>query len=176
MLAAGAWSPQIVGLPPGQVPVRPVKGQTLQLRVAGEPLLRHIVRGTVKGSPVYLVPRDDGRIVIGATSEEAGFDQRPRAGAVYELLRDAQSLLPPLGEAEFLEISTSLRPATADNGPLIGPAAVDGLILATGHYRNGVLLTPVTADSVAALVAGDPIPDVVRPFTPARFLSSKVNA
>ncbi len=176
VLAAGAWSPQIGRLPAGQVPVRPVKGQTLQLRLAGGPLLNHVVRGAVSGSPVYVVPREDGRVVVGATSEDVGFDLRPRAGAVYELLRDAQALLPVLGEAEFLEVSTSVRPATADNAPLIGPAALPGLILATGHYRNGVLLTPVTADSVAALVAGDPLPDVVRPFTPARFLSSKVNA
>jgi glycine oxidase len=176
VLAAGAWSPAIAGLPSGQVPVRPVKGQTLQVRLDGGPLLTHVVRGTVHGSPVYLVPRDDGRIVIGATSEEAGYDLRPRAGAVYELLRDAQSVLPVLGEAEFLEVSTSVRPATADNAPLIGPSAVDGLILATGHYRNGVLLTPVTADSVAAFVTGEPPPDVVAAFTPARLGTSKVGA
>ena len=168
VLAAGSWSPQIAGVPADLVPVRPVKGQTLQLRVAGKPLLAHVVRGTVQGSPVYLVPRDDGRIVVGASSEEAGFDLRPRAGAVYELLRDAQALLPALGEAEFLEVSTSVRPATADNAPLIGPSGIDGLILATGHYRNGILLTPVTADSVAAYVAGEPPPDVVTPFTPMR--------
>ena len=176
VLAAGAWSPQIGGLPSGQVPVRPVKGQTLHLRRDDGPQLRHVVRGTVSGSPVYVVPREDGRIVIGATSEEAGFDLRPRAGAIYELLRDAQSLLPVLGEAEFLEVSTSVRPATADNAPLIGPAALDGLILATGHYRNGVLLTPVTADSVAAYACGEPPPDVVAPFTPTRIHPSKVDA
>jgi glycine oxidase len=151
------------------VPIRPVKGQTVHLRATGGALLDHVVRGEVKGSPVYLVPRGDGRIVVGASSEEAGFDLRPRAGAVYELLRDAQSLVPVLGEAELVEVSTGLRPATPDNAPVIGPSALDGLVLATGHYRNGVLLTPVTADGIADLIAGGSLPDALAPFTPARF-------
>lgn len=167
VLAAGAWSPGVAGVP--DIPVRPVKGQTVHLRVTGGGLLDHVVRGEVKGSAVYLVPRGDGRIVVGASSEEAGFDLRPRAGAVYELLRDAQSLVPVLGEAELVEVSTSVRPATPDNGPLIGPSALNGLVLATGHYRNGILLTPVTADGVADLIAGGSLPDALAPFTPARF-------
>jgi glycine oxidase len=166
VLAAGAWSPQIAGVP--DVAVRPVKGQTVHLRATGV-LLDHVVRGEVKGSPVYLVPRGDGRIVLGASSEEAGFDLRPRAGAVYEMLRDAQSLVPVLGEAELVEVSTSVRPATPDNAPLIGPSALDGLVLATGHYRNGVLLTPVTADGIADLITNGSLPDALAPFTPARF-------
>jgi glycine oxidase len=142
-----------------------------------------ILRGSVKGSPVYLVPRAAeagggspaaGELVIGASSEEAGFDCTPRAGAVYELLRDAQSLLPAVSEAELVEVSTGLRPGSPDNAPLIGTTGVDGLIIATGHYRNGVLLTPITGDGVAALVAGGVLPPELRPFTPERFAPQEV--
>ncbi|SHF50573.1 glycine oxidase [Jatrophihabitans endophyticus] len=171
VLAAGAWSGTLAGPPPGAVPaVRPVKGQTLRLRLPGTPVLNHVVRGRVKGNPIYLVPRADGRIVVGASTEEAGFDRSARAGAVYELLRDAQSLLPELGEAELAEISTGLRPGSPDNAPLVGASgALGGLVVATGHYRNGVLLTPVTADGVAALLADGALPDVLHPFAPDRF-------
>ncbi len=99
-----------------------MKGQTLRLYVPGEPVINHIVRGSVKGSPVYAVPRADGEIVVGASSEETGFDVQPRAGAIYELLRDAQSLIPALSEAQFREVSTSLRPAAPDNAPIMGPS------------------------------------------------------
>ena len=170
VLAAGAWSAQLGGVPTEVLPpVRPVKGQTLRLRLPGPPALDHVVRGSVKGSAVYLVPRANGEIVVGASSEEAGFDLRPRAGAVYELLRDAQSLVPVIGEAEFAEVSTGVRPGSPDNAPIIGPAAIDGLIIATGHYRNGILLTPLTADAVADVVCGSALPDLLEPFTPARF-------
>jgi glycine oxidase len=153
VLAAGAWSGALA-----DVPIRPVKGQTLRLQVPGEPLLTHIVRGSVKGSRVYVVPRADGEIVVGASSEEVGFDLHPRAGAIYELLRDAQSLVPALGEARFGEVSTSLRPAAPDNTPVIGPSPeLDGLVLAVGHYRNGILLTPITADLVADLITSSPV-------------------
>jgi glycine oxidase len=164
VLAAGAWSGALV-----DVPVRPVKGQTLRLRAS--PALNHVVRGTVRGSPVYLVPRSDGSLVVGASSEEAGFDMRPRTGAVFDLLRDAQALVPELSEAEFVEVSTGLRPGTPDNAPLIGHGPVPGLILATGHYRNGVLLTPLTADLVLGLLRGESaaVPPVC---DPARYLDS----
>ena len=163
VLAAGAWSGQLAA-----APVRPVKGQTLRLRLPSGVRLPRVVRASVKGSQVYVVPRADGRVVVGASSEEAGFDVQPRAGAVYELLRDAQSVLPVLGESVFEELSTGLRPATVDNAPLIGACEVEGLVHATGHYRNGVLLAPVTADAVAAIVAGDTPPDVVAAFRPGR--------
>ena len=170
MLAAGCWSGSIPGLPPGAAPlVRPVKGQTLRLRLPGEQRLEHVLRGTVAGSPVYLVPRADGRLVVGASSEESGFDRSPRAGAVYELLRDAQSLYPELVEAELEEVSTGLRPGSPDNAPLLGPGAVAGLVLATGHYRNGILLAPVTADAIAGLVTAGEMPAVVEGFAPNRF-------
>lgn len=169
VLAAGSWSPRVAGLPAEvAIPVRPVKGQTLRLRLPDQPL-RHVLRGLVRGKHCYLVPRDDGRIVVGASVEEAGYDTRPRAGAVYELLRDAQMLLPELEEAVLDEICTGLRPATPDNLPLIGPTAVDGVLLATGNYRNGILHTPLMADAVAALVAGDPLPSLLARCTPERF-------
>ena len=170
VIAAGSWSGSIVGVPVEHAArVRPVKGQTLRLRLPGAPRLGHVLRGTIKGSPIYLVPRADGRIVVGASSEENGFDQQPRAGAVYELLRDAQSVVPELSEAILEEVSTGLRPGSPDNAPLVGPSGVDGLIHATGHYRNGILLTPVTADGVAALIADGVLPAVLHPFVPTRF-------
>jgi glycine oxidase len=167
VLAAGAWSGQLA-----PVPVRPVKGQTVRLRLAGPHRLAHVVRATVRGTPVYVVPRSDGRLVVGASSEEAGFDLTTRAGAVYELLRDAQSVLPELGEAELEELCTGLRPGSNDNGPLLGPSGVDGLVLATGHYRNGILLAPVTADAIAAYVTDGRLPEVAAPFVLDRALSA----
>ena len=148
VVAAGVHSAQIAGVPP--LDLRPVKGQTLRLR-SPRPVIDHVLRGSVRGVPVYLVPRDDGELVIGATSEEAGYDERPRAGAVHDLLRDAQLLLPAILEMELVEVSTGLRPATPTNVPVIG-AVGPRTIVATGHYRNGVLLAPITADAVAELV------------------------
>jgi glycine oxidase len=170
VVAAGCWSHAVAGLPASvRPPVRPVKGQTLRLRLPGRPRLTRIVRGWVKGVPIYLVPRADGAIIAGASVEERGFDEQPRAGAVYELLRDAQSLVPELGEAVLEEISTGLRPGSPDNAPVIGPTAVDGLIHATGHHRNGILLAPITADGVAALIADGALPDELAAFTMDRF-------
>lgn len=169
VLAAGAWSSR-VGLPPALAPpVRPVKGQTLRLRLPGEPVIGHVVRGTVEGWPMYVVPRDDGRLVVGASVEETGYDLSPRAGAVYQLLRDAQAVLPELAEATLEEVSTGLRPGSPDNAPVIGPAGIEGFVLATGHYRNGVLLAPVTADAVADLITTGAVPERIAPFAPARF-------
>ena len=160
VVAAGAHCGHIPGVPAVATNgLRPVKGQTLRLR-AGTPVIDHVLRGSVRGNPVYLVPRADGELVIGASSEEAGYDERPRAGAVYELLRDAQLLLPATLEMELVEVSTGLRPATPSNAPVIG-AVGSGLVVATGHYRNGVLLAPITADAVAELVLhGRTLPEV----------------
>ncbi|MFE0147355.1 glycine oxidase ThiO [Nonomuraea sp. NPDC059007] len=139
VLAAGAWSGALA-----PVPVRPVKGQILRLR-SPRPLLGRCVRGTVHGLPVYLVPRGDGELVVGATQEELGFDTRVTAGGVYELLRDARELVPGVTELELAEVVAGLRPGTPDNLPLIGPGAEPGLLVATGHHRGGVLLAPLTA-------------------------------
>ncbi|MFP5361492.1 MAG: glycine oxidase ThiO [Thermoleophilia bacterium] len=142
--AAGAWSGAIGGLP--RIPVRPVKGQILRLRdPAGAGMLERIVR--FEGG--YLVPRGDGRYVLGATMEERGFDTTVTAGGLYELLRDAGELVPGVQELVVEETSAGLRPATPDNAPLLGPAAeLEGLHWATGHHRNGILLAPVSADIV----------------------------
>jgi glycine oxidase len=172
LLAAGAWSRGIDGVPV-PVPVRPVKGQTVRLRTRPD-LLAQVVRGTVRGNPVYLVLRASGELVVGASSEEAGFDLRARAGAVYELLRDAQALVPELSEVEFIEVSTSVRPGSPDNAPLLGPSGVDGLLVATGHYRNGILLTPVTADEMARLVVDRETSPVIAPFAPDRTQTKEV--
>jgi len=168
--AAGAWAADVPGVPAEAVaPVRPVKGQTLRLRLPGPSRLQHVVRGSVRGHPVYLVPRADGRLIVGASLEEVGFDVRPRTGAIYELLRDAQTVLPELGEAEFEDVCTGFRPGSPDNAPIIGAAALPGLVHASGHYRNGILLTPITADAVAGLIADGNLPASVAPFAPDRF-------
>lgn len=175
VVAAGTWSGRVAGLPPELAPpVRPVKGQTLRLRLPAPERVRPVVRAEVKGSHVYVVPRRDGGVVVGASVEEAGFDVQPRAGAVYELLRDAQSVLPELGEAVLEDVSTGLRPGSPDNAPIVGAAGLAGLVLATGHYRNGVLLTPITADAVADLITTGTLPGSLRPFTPQRFDTAKV--
>lgn len=172
VVAAGCWSSALAGLPADVVPpVRPVKGQIVRLRVppAMRPFLTRTVRGTVRGFPVYLVPRADGELVVGATVEEQGYDTRVTAGGVYELLRDAHELVPGCTELELVETAAGLRPGSPDNAPLIGPTSLPGLVLATGHYRNGVLLAPITADAVAALVVDGALPEVVQPFAPSRF-------
>ncbi|MGD0454606.1 MAG: glycine oxidase ThiO [Solirubrobacteraceae bacterium] len=152
VLAAGPWSERIDGLPQGAVvPVRPVKGQILRLRdPAGAGLLRRVLR--FRGG--YLVPRGDGGYVLGATVEEQGFRLAPTAGGVYELLRDARELVPGISELEIEELSVGLRPGTPDNAPAIGRGAVPGLVWATGHYRNGILLAPLTAALVVGVLAG----------------------
>lgn len=153
VLCAGAWSGRAAWLPDhARPPVRPVKGQVLELRSPdGEPPCRRIVAS----ERVYLVPRPDGRLVVGATSEEQGFDTTVLAGGVHELLREAYRLLPDVAEMELLGAVAGLRPGTPDNLPLIGPGAIDGLLLATGHYRNGILLAPLTAEWIAADLAGE---------------------
>lgn len=168
VLAAGAWSGRIPGAAPEvAIPVRPVKGQLLHLRSPRG--MAAVADHNVRGLDVYVVPRADGRLVVGATVEEQGFDTAATAGGVYELLRAAYELLPAIVECEFLEVAVGVRPGTPDNAPLLGGGAVDGLVVAAGHYRNGVLLTPVTADAVTDLLTGRAVPDVVAPFSPQRF-------
>ncbi|MDQ3958531.1 MAG: FAD-dependent oxidoreductase, partial [Actinomycetota bacterium] len=169
VIAAGSWSARIGGIPPRSVPrVRPVKGQLIHLSdgPAGAP-----VRRNVRGVDAYLVPRSDGRLVVGATVEERGWDTSVTAGGVHELLRAAYELVPGISELALTETIAGLRPGSPDNAPLIGPTELDGLLLATGHYRNGVLLTPVTADAIAALVSGQPAPSIDA-FHPTRFASA----
>ena len=169
VLAMGAWSATLPGVPP--LPVRPVKGQILRLRRAGG-LLGGTVRALVRGRSVYLVPLRDDELIVGATVEEKGFDDAVTAGGVYELLRDAIEVVPGLTEASLAESLVRFRPGTPDNAPLLGACELPGLVLATGHYRNGVLLTPVTADAVAALLVDGELPDPAREHGIARFAAS----
>lgn len=174
VVAAGSWSAELGGLPDSaRVPVRPVKGQIMMLRdPSGPGLLSRAVRYT--GG--YLVPRADGRCVLGGTVEERGFDPQPSAGAVYELLRRAHELVPGVSELELTELNVGYRPGTPDNAPILGRGALDGLIWATGHYRNGILLTPLTAELVVGLLTGDPTPPEYLPLLqtcdPGRFAAA----
>jgi glycine oxidase len=152
VLAAGSWSAASWLPAEARPPIRPVKGQILTL--GGSPATPPCERIVVT-ERVYMVPRADGRLVVGATVEEQGFDTRVTAGGVHELLREAYRALPEVAELEMIEATAGLRPATPDNLPLIGPGAVDGLSLATGHFRNGILLAPLTADRIAGQLAGE---------------------
>jgi len=172
VVAAGAWAGALDGLPAhARVPVRPVKGQIMRLRDpagagAGEaPLLTRVIRM----QPGYLVPRGDGRYVLGATMEEQGFDTAPTAGGIFELLRDAIELVPGVAELQVEEVAAGLRPGTPDNAPVLGPGAIAGLQWAAGCFRHGILLAPIVADALAASLAGEPLPEVARPFGAERF-------
>ncbi|MEU7644036.1 glycine oxidase ThiO [Streptomyces huasconensis] len=172
VLAAGSLSGRLAGVPEAVLPsVRPVKGQVLRLTVpkAYAPFLSRTVRAVVRGGAVYLVPRENGELVVGATSEELGWDTTVTAGGVYELLRDAHELVPGITELPLTETRAGLRPGSPDNAPLLGPTRLPGLQLATGHYRNGVLLTPLTGDVMAHALTTGELPDEARPFTPRRF-------
>jgi glycine oxidase len=172
VVAAGCWTGGIGGLPDAlRTVVRPVKGQLLRLRhPAGvPPVISHTIRAIVRGTDVYLVPRADGELIVGATQEERGPDQTVTAGAVHDLLHDAMSVLPVTSELILAETCAGLRPGTPDNGPVVGRGGPGGLLLATGHYRNGILMSPVTADAAAALLAGQAPAPEWEPFTPQRF-------
>ena len=174
VVAAGAWTEAVRGLPAeARVPIHPVKGQILRLHdPAGPGLLTRVLRMT--GG--YLVPRGDGRYVLGATMEERGFDTTVTAGAVFELLRNAFELLPSVTELVIDELSAGLRPTTPDNAPAIGPGSLEGLHWAVGHYRHGMLLTPITAQLVAGALTGEQVDAVPDEFAPTRFAGVPVAA
>jgi glycine oxidase len=167
VLAAGCWSGSLDWLEPAARPrVRPVKGEILTLRgPAGDPVCSRMI----VTERVYLVPRADGRLIVGATIEERGFDTTVTAGGALELLREAYRALPETAELELVEARAGLRPGTPDNRPLIGRGATDRLLVATGHFRNGVLQAPVTAEAVVSLLAGEEPPVDLEPFSPSRF-------
>jgi glycine oxidase len=180
VVAAGCRSGQLGGLPESDLPpVRPVKGLTLRLGgVDGVPSLRRSVRGLVHGRRCYLVPRADGSVVVGATVEEKGFDLTVQVGAVGDLLDDARRLVPSLEEYVLDDVTTGLRPGSPDNAPMVGATGIGGLVVATGHYRNGILLAPLTAQEVVrVLSAGTDSPwppdaaGPFGPFGPGRFAS-----
>ncbi|MCS7173530.1 MAG: glycine oxidase ThiO [Armatimonadetes bacterium] len=170
VLAAGAWSATIPGLPDAaRPPVRPVKGQMLALQMPREaPLLRHVVWGP----EAYLVPRRDGRLLVGATVEEKGFDSSLTAGGILQLLRGAWEVLPGIEELPIADMWVGFRPGSRDDAPILGPTEVEGLVLATGHYRNGILLAPITAEVISHYLLHGELPEIARPFTLDRFRRS----
>jgi glycine oxidase len=172
VVAAGCWSAGVAGLPDGlRAAVRPVKGQLLRMRLPGRmpSVITHTVRALVRGTDVYLVPRADGEMIVGATSEERGPDVTVTGGAVHDLLHDAMSVLPVTSELILAETCAGLRPGTPDNGPVVGTTGLGGLLVATGHYRNGILLSPVTADAAVAFLTGQRPAQEWEPFSPQRF-------
>ncbi len=163
--AAGAWAGELAGVPAAAVvPVTPVKGQMLALAAP-----RNLVQRVLWVPGAYLVPRDDGRLLVGATVEEAGFDVRVTARGLDELLHAVLAALPALRDLAVSETWAGLRPASPDGLPCIGATPVGGYFVASGHYRNGILLTPATARAVAAAVAGEPADPLLAAFAPARF-------
>jgi glycine oxidase len=171
VVVAGSETGLVGGVAPGVLPpVRPVKGHVVRLQgPADRPLLERTVRGLVHGRPCYLVPRHDGSVVVGATSEERGFDRSVQAGAVHALLDDARTLVPGIDELELVECLAGLRPGSPDNAPVVGWTSVARLAVASGHYRNGVLLAPLTADAIAAILSSGALPAAMAGFTPARL-------
>ena len=173
VLAAGCWSSDIDGLPKAvQPPVRPVKGQMLALQMEEGIILKKVIRAPRAKYPtdVYLVPKDDGRLVIGATNEEMDFDTRLTAGGLFELLRGTWEAVPGIYDLPVLETWTGLRPGSRDNAPILGETSVENLIMATGHYRNGILLTPVTAREIASLILTGEKSETIAPFHLSRFM------
>ena len=176
ILAAGCWSTQIDGIPDNMLPpVRPVKGQMLALEMNEGIEISTVIRTVRARYPtnVYLVPRSDGRLIIGATSEEMGYDERLTAGGMFELLRGAWEVVPGIYELPILESWTGLRPGSRDNAPILGKTPIDNLIYATGHYRNGILLTPVTAYEITKLILTGVTSHTISPFQLPRFLTSE---
>ncbi len=171
VLAAGAWSRGIGGLPPDRrPPVRPVKGQMLALRMdARAPLLAHVLWAP----GAYLVPRLDGRLLVGATVEEKGFDEAITAGGMLTLLEAAWRAVPAVEDLPIDEIWVGHRPGSRDDAPILGRGPLEGLFYATGHHRNGILLAPVTADAMARLILDDILEPAIRPFGLERFLPAR---
>jgi glycine oxidase len=171
VLAAGAWSRGIGGLPPDRrPPVRPVKGQMLALQMdAAAPLLNHVLWAP----GAYLVPRRDGRLIVGGTVEEKGFDDTVTAGGMLTLLEAAWRAVPAVEELPIAEIWVGHRPGSRDDAPILGRGPLEGLFYATGHHRNGILLAPVTADAMARLILDDVVEAAIRPFGLERFLPAR---
>ena len=174
VLAAGPWSRSIAGVPPElRPPVRPIKGQMLSLRMdRAAPLLSHVVWAP----GAYLVPRRDGRLLVGATVEEKGYDTSLTAGGMLTLLEAAWRAVPAVEELPIDEMWVGHRPGSRDDAPILGPGPIDGLIYATGHHRNGILLTPITADAIARLVLDGVADPAIRPFGNERFTPTRAAA
>lgn len=173
VLSAGAWSRNIPGIPKdARPPVRPLKGQMLALEMPSKmPLLDHVIWGPGNAivSNIYLVPKSDGRLIIGATVEEMGYDTRITCGGLFELLRAGWEVLPSIYDLPVLSSWAGLRPASRDDAPILGPSGVDGLTIATGHHRNGILLAPITASEITAYITTQKVSPLIKPFQLNRF-------
>lgn len=161
IVSAGAWTPHLRGVPEGALPrIRPVRGQMVCVELGTPPIITHVIRGP----DAYLVPKSDGRLLLGATMEERGFDPRPTAGGLLDILEGAWEVVPAIYDAPVLDTWTGFRPLTMANKPIIGPSTVDGLYLSVGHGRNGILLTPASAYGLAETVDTGAVPDYLLPF------------
>jgi glycine oxidase len=170
VLAAGAWSGTIAGLPDDVVPaVRPVRGQIMRLTRTGDFATKHVVRGP----RAYLLPKSDGTVVVGATQEEAGFDATPTAGGIMGILENVWEMVPSIYDLPIERIEVGLRPATRDHLPLIGPTRLRGLVMATGHFRHGILFAPATADAVSSGILKGNFGEDVAAFAPDRFVVAR---
>ncbi|HEX5452495.1 MAG TPA: glycine oxidase ThiO [Stellaceae bacterium] len=171
VLAAGAWSRELGGVPPAQLPpVRPIKGQMLALQMdPAAPLVRHVLWLPRGG---YLVPRNDGRLIVGGTVEERGFDPHLTAGGLFALIESAWRAVPAIEELPIAETWVGFRPGSRDDAPMLGPCGIDRLVVATGHHRNGILLTPITAAAVSAYILTGTLPAIARPLSPERFAAA----
>ena len=167
--AAGAWTEELLTPLGINLPMKPVKGQVIHLQQPG-----HELRYTLFGYDGYLVPREDGNVLVGATSENAGFDERVTNEGVDALLAKAVDLYPPAGEFTFVEAWASIRPGTVDDLPILGRLPLENAFVATGHYRNGILQTPITAKLIAELIITDQEPEMLEPFSPTRFSEARV--
>jgi len=167
LLAAGVWLEEGLITPLPRIGMRPIKGQIVHLM--GQPLVRHVIRN----SDVYIVPRDVGRLLIGATEEEQGFDMNPTAGGTLDLLRFGFEVLPGIYDLDLAEIDVGLRPTFHDHMPVLGPTTTEGIYMASGHYRGGVLLAAATAYWMAAIMLTDQVPSEIEPFNFQRFVAEK---
>lgn len=173
VLAAGAWVRELDGIPEMlRPPVRPVKGQMISLKTnPGNILVRHVIWGPMRNwGPVYIVPRLDGRLILGTTVEEMGFDTSVTAGGLMNILRGCWEILPSIVDLPVDEVWAGLRPGSRDDAPILGPTPVKGLIMATGHYRNGILLAPITAEAITRYILSGELPEIAKPFTIERFV------
>ncbi len=166
VLAAGCWSAQIDGVPAAlRPPVRPVKGQMISLRQSDDVAFGHVVRST----DIYVVPKDDGRLLVGATQEEKGFDKTPTAGEVMRMLERAWEAVPSIYDLPIDSVDVGLRPGSRDHLPIIGATPISDLYYATGHFRHGILLAPLTAYAMSDLIVDGKMIDELVPFALTRF-------
>jgi glycine oxidase len=173
IVAAGAWSRELDGIPDRlKPPVRPVKGQMLSLRMnTANPLINHVIWGPMRNwGPVYMVPRLDGRLILGTTAEEMGFDTTVTAGGLMNILRGCWEILPSIVDLPLDEVLAGLRPGSRDDAPILGPTPIEGLIMATGHFRNGILLAPITAEVITEYILSGKLHEIAKPFTIERFI------